>query len=50
MHRSWELGEADFVDPALGQILGRAPKDLEDQADEIFGEGNELDIKDFAEV
>jgi hypothetical protein len=49
-HKAWELGEADYVNPALGQILGRAPKDLEDQAEEIFGEGNKLDTKDFAAV
>lgn len=50
MHKAWELGEADYVDQALGDILGRPPKTLEDQAEEIFGEGNKLDTKDFAKV
>ncbi|CAG8977540.1 hypothetical protein HYALB_00008721 [Hymenoscyphus albidus] len=50
MHKAWELGEADYVDPSLGDILGRPPKTLEDQADEIFSEGNKLDTKDFAKV
>jgi hypothetical protein len=50
IHKAWELGEADFVDPALGEVLGRSPLTMEDQADEIFGAGNVLDTKDFAKV
>lgn len=38
------------MDPALEEILGRPPKTLEDQAEEIFAEGNALDTKDFAQV
>jgi hypothetical protein len=50
MHRAWELGEADYVDPALERLLGRPPKTLEDQTEEIFSTENELDTKDLVGI
>lgn len=50
MHHAWELGEADYVDPSLGKILGRPPKTLEEQAEEIFSAGNALDTKDLVGI
>jgi hypothetical protein len=49
-HRAWELGEADYVDPALERLLGRPPKTMEDQAGQIFSTKNLLDTKDFAGI
>lgn len=50
MHRAWELGEADYVDPTLERLLGRPPKTLEDQLEEIFSTENELDTKDLVGI
>ena len=50
IHKSWELGEADYVTPTLGEILGRPPKTLEEEAAEIFSPTNKLDTKDFAGI
>jgi hypothetical protein len=50
MHLAWELGEADYVDPALGKILGRPPKTLEEQGEEIFSAGHVLDTKDLVGI
>lgn len=42
------MGEVDYVDPAFEVLLGRKPKSIEDQMDEIFSkETNALDTKDF---
>jgi len=50
MHDSWELGEADYVDPAMEKILGRPAKRLEDVADQVFSADNKLDTKDLNEA
>lgn len=49
---SWHVamanGETNYIDPALEQLLGRRPKEIEDMADELFAaETNTLDTKDF---
>lgn len=49
-HRANSLGELAYVDPALGEILGRKPKTVVEQADEIFGALNELDTKDLVGI
>ncbi len=42
------LGEHAFVDPTFEKLLGRKPKDIIDQKDELFSaQTNILDTKDF---
>ncbi|KAF5139275.1 hypothetical protein E5D57_003068 [Metarhizium anisopliae] len=38
-------GEKAFMNPLLKELLGRKPRTVDDQADEIFALSNELDTK-----
>jgi NAD(P)H dehydrogenase (quinone) len=49
-HQAWTLGEAGYVTRTLETLLGRKPLTIEDEMGVIFGEGNELDTKDFAGI
>ncbi|KAK3901869.1 hypothetical protein C8A05DRAFT_34448 [Staphylotrichum tortipilum] len=49
-HTANSLGESAFVDPTLERLLGRKPRPVDDQAGEIFGEGNGLDTKDLVGI
>ncbi|KAH8674133.1 hypothetical protein BX600DRAFT_509326 [Xylariales sp. PMI_506] len=49
-HTAISLGEKDFLDPTLEQLLGRKPKTIDDQADEIFSTSNDLDTKDLVGI
>jgi hypothetical protein len=49
-HTTISLGEKAFLDPTFEQLLGRRPKTIDDQADEIFSVSNAIDTKDFAEI
>lgn len=47
-HVSMANGETAYLDPALEQLLGRKPMDIEDMADTLFrAETNILDTKDL---
>lgn len=42
------LGEAGYADPTFEKLLGRKPKSIIDQKDELFSaQTNVLDTKDF---
>jgi hypothetical protein len=49
-HTAISLGEKAFLDPTLEQLLGRKPKTIDDQANEIFSVSNTLDTKDLVEI
>lgn len=49
-HTAISQGEKAFLDPTLEKLLGRKPKTVDDQADEIFGLSNELDTKDLVGI
>ncbi|KAF7163050.1 hypothetical protein CNMCM5623_008070 [Aspergillus felis] len=49
-HTAISLGEKAFLDPTLEQLLGRKPKTIDDQADEIFSASNSLDTKDLVGI
>jgi NAD(P)H dehydrogenase (quinone) len=47
-HVAMSKGETNYIDPALEQLLGRKPKDIEDMAEDLFAaKTNDLDTKDF---
>lgn len=49
-HTALAVGEKDFLDPTLEQLLGRKPKTIDDVADEIFSASNGLDTKDLVGI
>ncbi|CEJ93541.1 hypothetical protein VHEMI09122 [[Torrubiella] hemipterigena] len=49
-HAAIAKGEKAYLDPTLEELLGRKPKTVDDQADEIFGAGNALDTKDLVGI
>lgn len=49
-HTAIAQGEKAFLDPLLETLLGRKPKSIDEQADEIFVPSNELDTKDLVGI
>lgn len=49
-HTAISLGEKAFLDPTFEQLLGRKPKTIDDQADDIFSASNGLDTKDLVGI
>ncbi|EXA29473.1 hypothetical protein BFJ63_vAg17241 [Fusarium oxysporum f. sp. narcissi] len=49
-HTAISLGEKAFLDPSFEQLLGRRPKTIDDQADELFSASNGLDTKDLVGI
>ncbi|KAI5460610.1 hypothetical protein BGZ63DRAFT_358193, partial [Mariannaea sp. PMI_226] len=49
-HTAISQGEKAFLDPTLEKLLGRKPKTVDDQADEIFTVSNKLDTKDLVGI
>ncbi|PHH86540.1 hypothetical protein CDD83_10075 [Cordyceps sp. RAO-2017] len=49
-HTAISLGEKAFLDPTLERLLGRKPKTVDDQADEIFSVAHGLDTKDLVGI
>ncbi|KAK5996198.1 Quinone oxidoreductase 2-like protein [Cladobotryum mycophilum] len=49
-HTAISLGEKAFIDPDLEQLLGRKPKTIDDQAEEIFAPSNVVDTKDLVGI
>lgn len=49
-HTAISQGEKAFLDPTLEKLLGRKPKTVDDQADEVFTVSNELDTKDLVGI
>jgi len=49
-HTAISLGEKAFLDPTFEKLLGRRPKTVDDQADEIFSASNALDTKDLVGI
>ena len=49
-HTAISLGEKEFLDPIFEQLLGRKPKTIDDQADDLFSASNELDTKDLVGI
>jgi uncharacterized protein YbjT (DUF2867 family) len=49
-HTAISKGEKAFLDPTLEKLLGRKPRSADDNADQLFGEGNQLDTKDLVGI
>jgi hypothetical protein len=49
-HTAISLGEKEFLDHTLETLLGRKPKTIDDQAEEIFTEKLGLDTKDLVGI
>lgn len=49
-HTAIAQGEKAFLDPTLEQLLGRKPKTIDEQADEIFASSNVMDSKDLVGI
>ncbi|KAI3325014.1 NAD(P)-binding protein [Xylariaceae sp. AK1471] len=49
-HAAISLGEKAFLDPTLELLLGRRPKTIDDQANEIFSPSNAIDTKDLVGI
>jgi hypothetical protein len=50
MHKSFEIGECDYVDPLLEHVLNRKPKGIEEVQDELFKDDLRADTKDFVGI
>ncbi|KAF2111093.1 hypothetical protein BDV96DRAFT_690516 [Lophiotrema nucula] len=49
-HEAMSRGEKAYIDPNLERLLGRKPRTIDEQADEIFGSQNGLDVKDLVGI
>ena len=49
-HTAISLGEKAFLDTTFEQLLGRKPKTIDDQADELFSASNILGTKDLVGI